>query len=141
MSHSSFSQLLQYTLVNEHPFWKSTGFVMVMLGALIALGGLVGLRIFTIIGALGALAVAGIWIGLVAHHYNGAQLPNSYYANPLRLPWSSLRPGAWLAIGGGFLGLLSAMVPGGWKPLLHPAVRYADAYADPEPGPGLTTST
>jgi hypothetical protein len=102
MDGTSFSKMLVYTLANGHSFTTSVGFVVLVLGGVIVLGGLTGFRILTVVGSVLALAVAGMWIGLAAHHYNTPQLPNSYYLNPAHLPWSDLRQGAWLTIGGPF---------------------------------------
>jgi hypothetical protein len=108
--------MLVYTLVNGHAYVKSVGFVILVLGLLIVIGGLSGRRILTVLGAVLALAVAGMWIGLTAHHYNTPHGPNSYYLNPAHLPWSDLRLGAWITIGGALFGLLSAFVLRGWTP-------------------------
>jgi hypothetical protein len=47
--------------------------------------------------ALVALVGAGLWVGLDASHFHSSNLP-----------YSDLRLGAWLAIGGGLIGLISA---------------------------------
>ncbi len=108
MDHMSFPKMLVYSLQNGVPFWKSAGFVMLVLGVLMVLGALAGLRTLTVLAAVLALAAAGMWIGLVVHHYNTPNLPNAHYLNPANLPWSDLREGAWLTIAGAVLGLLSA---------------------------------
>jgi hypothetical protein len=108
MDHTSFPQMLVYSFANGSPFWKSAGFVMLVLGVLTVIGALTGLRTLTVLATLLALAVAGMWIGLTVHHYNAPDLPNAHYANPVNLPWSDLREGAWLAIAGATGGLLSA---------------------------------
>jgi membrane protein YqaA with SNARE-associated domain len=114
MDHTSLSRMLNYSLATDHTYLKSVGFVMLLLGVLMVLGGLSGLRVLTALGALLALLIAGIWIGLVAHHYTGSHLPNSYYANPLHLPWSKLQSAAWVTIGAASLGFLSTLIPRGW---------------------------
>ncbi len=114
MDHTSLSKMLNYSLASDNAYLKSVGFVMLLLGVLMVLGGLSGLRVLTALGALLALLVAGIWIGLVSHHYTGSHLPNSYYANPLHLPWSTLQFAAWVTIGAASLGFLSTLVPRGW---------------------------
>jgi len=74
----------------------------------VVIGGLAGLRTLAVIAALLTLAASGMWIGVVVHHYNTPSLPNVHYANPLNLPWSDLRAGAWLTIGAAAAGLISA---------------------------------
>jgi len=86
------------------PFGKSAGFAVLVLGGLIVIGALAGLRTLTVLAAVLALAAAEMWIGLVVHHYNTPNLPNVHYANPANLPWSELREGAWLTIVGAVLG-------------------------------------
>jgi hypothetical protein len=110
MDHTSFSNMLVYSFANGNPFWKSVGFVVLVLGVLMAIGALAGLRTLTVLAALLALAAAGMWIGLTVHHYNTPNLPNAHYLNPANLPWSDLREGAWLTIAGAVLGLLSAFL-------------------------------
>lgn len=110
MDHTSFAGMLVYSFANGNPFWKSAGFVVLVLGALMAIGALAGLRTLTVLAALLAFAAAGMWIGLIVHHYNTPNLPNAHYLNPASLPWSDLRAGAWLTITGAVLGLLSAFL-------------------------------
>jgi hypothetical protein len=110
MDHTSFSQMLVYSFANESTFWKSVGFVVFVLGVLMVIGALAGLRTLTVLAAVLALAAAGMWIGLTVHHYNTPNLPNAHYLNPANLPWADLREGAWLTIAGAVLGLLSAFL-------------------------------
>jgi hypothetical protein len=112
MDHTSFSRMLVYTFQNGVTFWKSVGFVVLVLGVLMVIGALAGLRTLTVLAALLALGAAGMWVGLVAHHYNTPNLPNSHYLNPANLPWPDLRAGAWLTIVSAVLGLLSALLLG-----------------------------
>jgi hypothetical protein len=108
IDHTSLRQMLVYSFADVNPFWKSVGVVVLVLGVLMVIGALAGLRTLTVLAALPELAVAGMWIGLIVHHYNTPNLPNVHYANPANLPWSDLREGAWLTITGAVLGLLSA---------------------------------
>ena len=108
MDHTSFPKMLVYSFANGSPFWKSAGLVVLVLGVLMVIGALAGLRTLTVIAAVLALVAGGMWIGLVVHHYNTPNLPNVHYANPVSLPWSDLREGAWLTIAGAVLGLVSA---------------------------------
>ena len=98
MAHTSFSRMLVYTLAPRTPYVKSVGFAFLVLGIAMVIGALSGLRILTALSAVVALAVGGMWIGLVVHHYNTPQLPNSYSLDPAHLPWSALRAGAWLTL-------------------------------------------
>jgi hypothetical protein len=110
--------MLVYTLATRAPYVRSVGFVLLVLGISIVIGALSGLRILTGLSAIVALATGCMWIGLVVHHFNTPQLPNSYALDPAHLPWSALRAGAWLTLGGAFLALLSTLVPGGWTRVL-----------------------
>jgi len=65
----------------------------------VLLGGLAASRAVTGFFSLVALAAAGLWIGLNASHYA-----------PTDLPFSDLRAGAWLAVAGGLVGLLSVFL-------------------------------
>jgi hypothetical protein len=107
MRHTSLSQMLVYT-VRESSMGSSVAFAVLVLGALIVIGALTGLRIMVGTAALLALAAGGMWIGLIEHHYNTPELPNIHYVNPANLPWSGLRLGAWLTIAAAVLALLSA---------------------------------
>jgi hypothetical protein len=108
MGHTSLSQMLVYSFADEGSFWKSAGFVVLILGAAMIAGALAGIRTLAILAGLLALAAAGMWTGLVVHHFNTPGLPNSHYLNPANLPWADLRSGAWLTITGAALGLVSA---------------------------------
>jgi uncharacterized membrane protein YjgN (DUF898 family) len=110
VGHTSFRRMLVYQFDNGVPYWKSVGFVLLILGLLMIVGALTGLRTLTVLAALLAIGTSGMWIGLVTHHYNTPNLPNSHYLNPANLPWSDLRAGAWLSILGAILGLLSAFL-------------------------------
>ena len=108
MGHTSLSQMLVYSFADEGLFWKSAAFAVLILGAAMVAGALAGIRTLAILAGLLALAAAGMWTGLVVHHFNTPGLPNSHYLNPANLPWADLRAGAWLTITGAALGLLSA---------------------------------
>jgi hypothetical protein len=108
MMHTSLSRMLVYAYAATSSFWTSATFAVLVLGFLVVIGGLAGLRTLTVIAALLTLAVSGMWIGVVVHHYNTPGLPNVHYANPVNLPWSDLRAGAWLTISAATAGLISA---------------------------------
>lgn len=108
MDHTSLRLMLVYTYSGAVPFWKSVGLAVLVLGVLMIIGAITGVRTLTIVAALLALAAAGMWIGLVAHHFSTPNLPNSHYLNPANLPWAGLRSGAWLTIAGTVLGLVGS---------------------------------
>jgi hypothetical protein len=108
LTHTSLSRMLVYTYTAASSFWTSAAFAVLLLGLLIVIGGLAGLRTLAVIAALLTLAASGMWIGVVVHHFNTPGLPNVHYANPVNLPWSDLRAGAWLTISAAALGLVSA---------------------------------
>jgi hypothetical protein len=118
MDHTSLSRMLVYTWDNDAPFIRSVALPVMVYGALMVVGGLLGMRIFTVFGSVLALGTGGMWIGLAAHHFSTPRLPNSYYLNPLHIPWSTLHFGAWLSICGAGLGLFSTLVLPGWNPAL-----------------------
>jgi hypothetical protein len=129
LDHTSFSQMLVYTLATRTPSVRSVGFALLVLGFAMVIGALSGLRILTALAALVALAAGGMWLALVVHHFNAPQQPNSYSLDPAHLPWSQLRAGAWLTLGGALVGLLSTLVPGGWTRILG----RADGGSGPRP--------
>jgi hypothetical protein len=108
MDHTSFPQMLVYTFADVTSFWGSVSFAVLVLGVLMVIGALTGVRTLAVLAGLLALAAAAMWIGLVVHHFNTPGLPNSHYLNPANLPWADLRAGAWLTITGAVLGLVSA---------------------------------
>ena len=108
MGHTSLRQMLVYSFADVTTFWKSVAFAVLILGAAMVIGALTGLRTLAVLAGLLALAAAGMWIGLVVHHFTTPGLPNSHYLNPANLPWADLRAGAWLTITGAAGGLVSA---------------------------------
>ncbi|MGH3301570.1 MAG: hypothetical protein ACRDOK_07785 [Streptosporangiaceae bacterium] len=108
MDHTSLPNMLVYSFAHSTSPWTSVGLAVLVLGLLMAIGALAGLRTVVVLAALLALAAADMWIGLITHHYNTPSLPNSHYANPVNLPWADLRTGAWLTICGAVLGLVSS---------------------------------
>ncbi len=108
MGHTSLARMLVYSFADADSFWRSAAFAVLILGAAMVAGALAGVRTLTVLAGLLALAAAGMWTGLVVHHFNTPGLPNSHYLNPANLPWADLREGAWLTITGAVLGLVSA---------------------------------
>ena len=78
-------------------FTNSFAMAVLVAGALVFVGGVFMSRSLTGVAGFIALAASGVWIGLNASHYN-----------PTSLPYSDLRAGAWLVIGGGLLALISS---------------------------------
>ncbi len=108
MGHTSLARMLTYSFADVTSFWKSAAFAVLILGASMVIGALAGIRTLAVLAGLLALAGAGMWTGLVVHHFNTPGLPNSHYLNPANLPWADLRAGAWLTIIGAAGGLISA---------------------------------
>jgi hypothetical protein len=108
IDHTSFGHMLVYSFTDVASFWRSAGFAVLILGAAMVIGALAGIRTLAVLAGLLALAAAEMWTGLVVHHFNTPGLPNSHYLNPANLPWTDLRAGAWLAIIGAVLGMVSA---------------------------------
>ncbi len=108
MVHTSLRQMLVYSFAHVTSFWESVSFAVLVLGVLMVIGALTGVRTLAVLAGLLALAAAGMWTGLVVHHFNTPGLPNSHYLNPANLPWADLREGAWLTTTGAVLGLVSA---------------------------------
>ncbi len=78
-------------------FTLSFALIVVVVGALVFVGGIFASRLVAGLFSLVALAAAGVWIGLNATHYN-----------PTSLPYTDLLLGAWLVIGGGLAGLIGS---------------------------------
>jgi hypothetical protein len=111
MDHTSLARMLSsFAFAPGSPFWKSVGFAVLVLGVLMVIGALAGVRTLTVVTALLALGAAGMWIGVVVRHYSTVKLPNAHYVDPANLPWTDLRAGAWLTIVGAVLGLVSAFL-------------------------------
>ena len=97
IAHTSVAGLFHWSYQTSSTFLSSFGIAVAAAGILVLIGGLIGSRLLAALFSLIALAAAGLWIGLNATHYS-----------PVDLPYSDLRVGAWLTIGGGLAGLISA---------------------------------
>jgi hypothetical protein len=95
--HSAISGMLHWRYQPAPMFTSSFAMVVLVAGALVFVGGVFASRTLAGVASLIAVAASGVWIGLNASHYN-----------PTPLPYSDLRLGAWLAIGGGLIGLISS---------------------------------
>lgn len=123
MGHTSLRQMLVYSFADVTTFWESVAFAVLIVGVLMVIGALTGVRTLAMLAGMLALAGGGMWIGLAVHHFNTPDLPNSHYLNPVNLPWQDLREGAWLTITGALLGLVSAFWLRGRPGATGPALR------------------
>jgi hypothetical protein len=97
ITHTSITGLFQWSYQVSAPFLRSFALVIIVCGALVAIGGLAASRLLASLFAVLTLTGAGLWIGLNASHYHAVDLP-----------YSDLRTGAWLVIGGGLVGLIAS---------------------------------
>ena len=97
ITHTSITGLFRWSYQNAAPFVSSFALAVVVAGALVAIGGFVASRLLASLFSVLALAAAGLWIGLNASHYR-----------TIEFPYSDLRAGAWLVVGGGLIGLLTS---------------------------------
>lgn len=96
---------------------KSFAVPIAAAGILVLIGGVCAWRLLAGVFAAMALAAAGLWIALNAHHYG-----------PTGLRYNDLRAGAWLTIAGGLVALLVAVL-----------MRRKDASADTSPWDSVPT--
>jgi hypothetical protein len=109
--HTSITGLFHWTYQTTPSFLHSFAVVVVGAGALVFIGGLVASRFIGVLFSLVTIVAAGLWIYLDAHHYHTTDLP-----------YSDLRLGGWLVIGGGLIGLIFSF-------LLRRAVRQQNAWS------------
>jgi len=109
--HTSITGLVHGNYQTTSSLLHSVAVVVAVAGVLVFIGGLVASRFIGVLFSLVSLAAAGLWIGLDASHYHTSDLP-----------YSDLRVGAWLVIGGGLLGLIFSF-------LLRRAVRQPNAWS------------
>lgn len=95
IGHTALTGLLSWSYKSSG-FFTSFEIAVVACGALVLIGAMAGSRFLAGFFALLALAAAALWIGLNASHYSSANLP-----------YSDLRPGAWLTIAGGLIGIFA----------------------------------
>lgn len=98
IGHTALTGLSHWSYQNSG-FFTSFAIAVAACGLLVLLGAMAGSRVITAFFSLIALAAAGLWIGLDASHYHSATLP-----------YSDLRLGAWLTLGGGLIGLIAGIV-------------------------------
>jgi hypothetical protein len=95
--HTAISGVLHWSYQPTGLFTHSFAMVVLVAGALVFVGGVLASRLLAGPFSLIALAASTAWLGLYATHYN-----------PVNLPYSDLRLGAWLALVGSLVGLLSS---------------------------------
>jgi hypothetical protein len=93
--HTAIAGVLHWNYQPTTSFDRSFALVVVVAGALVFVAGVVASEFAAGVFSFIALATAGVWIGLNVSHYS-----------PVNLPYTDLRIGAWLVIGGSMLGLL-----------------------------------
>ncbi len=97
IQRTAIAGLVHWHYQSTSTFTLSFALIIVVSGALVFVGGIFASRLVAGLFSLVALAAAGVWIGLNTTHYN-----------PTSLPYTDLRLGAWLVIGGGLIGLISS---------------------------------
>ena len=97
ITHTSITGLFHWSYQATASFLHSFALAVVVCGALVVIGALVASRLVAGLFSLLALAAAGLWIALNAKHYQATNLP-----------FSNLRIGAWLVIGGGLIGFIAS---------------------------------
>ena len=95
ISHTAIAGVVHWTYHHTASFDHSFAVVVAVAGGLVVVGGLLASELIASLFSFIALAAAGAWIGLNSTHYHH-----------VKLPYTDLRTGAWLAIGGSMLGLL-----------------------------------
>lgn len=102
MNHTWFTDLFHWRWTDDVAFYKSFGGVVLILGVLILIVALGGVRFLTALFAILTLVAGGLWIGLAASHFSKADLSVH-----------DLLPGAWLVLIGALVALFSAPFVGG----------------------------
>lgn len=97
IDHTAIRGVLHWHYQSTASFTNSFALVVLVAGALVFVGGVFASPLVASLFSFVALAATGVWIGL-----------NATYFSPSELRYSDLRLGAWLAIGGGLLGLMSS---------------------------------
>ena len=93
--HTAIAGVLHWSYQTTTSFDRSFAVVVLVAGVLVFIAGAVASEFAASLFSFIALAAAGVWIGLNVSHYS-----------PVNLPYTDLRSGAWLVIGGSLLGLV-----------------------------------
>ena len=97
IEHTAVAGTLHWHYQSTSTFSSSFAMVVIVAGALVFIGGVLASQQFASLFSFVALAASAVWIGLNATHYS-----------PVSLPYTDLRLGAWLAVGGSLVGLTSS---------------------------------
>jgi hypothetical protein len=108
IEHTAISGLFHWSYQYSGSFLSSFAMVVVVTGALVIIGGVTASRFVTALFSLVALAAGGLWIGLNASHYSATNLP-----------YTDLRIGAWLVVGGALIALISGFLLRRSRPGAH----------------------
>ena len=95
IEHTAVAGVLHWRYQSTSTFSSSFAMVVIVAGALVFIGGVLASQQFASLFSFIALAASGVWIGLNAARYS-----------PVALPYTDLRLGAWLAVGGSLIGLM-----------------------------------
>jgi len=98
INDTAVTGLLHWTYEPCNTYFNSFGFVVIVCGALVFIGGVAASRGLAGLFSFITLVAAGLWIGLYASHYSS-----------VNLSYSDFRLGALLVVAGGVVGLISSM--------------------------------
>lgn len=98
LTSTAASSLGDFTYAATDAFPSSAAMVVLVAGLLTAVVAMMRSWLLTVVTSVVALAVAGLWLGLAAAAHDGVDLP-----------WSDLRLGAFLGIGGAILALVMGL--------------------------------
>ncbi len=104
IEHTAVAGVLHWRYQSTSTFSSSFAIVVIVAGALVFIGGLLASQQFASLFSLIALAASAVWIGLNATHYS-----------PTSLQYTDLRLGAWLAVAGSLIGLMSSFFVRGYQ--------------------------
>lgn len=96
INHTAVTGLLHWHYEPCNTYFNSFGFVVLVCGALVFIGGVVASRGLAGLFSFITLVAAGLWIGLNHSHYKSVSLS-----------YSDFRVGALLVVAGGVVGLIS----------------------------------
>jgi hypothetical protein len=96
INHTAVTGLLHWAYEPCNTYFNSFGFVIIVCGALVFIGGVVASRGLAGLFSFITLVAAGLWIAVYANHYSKASLS-----------YSDFRLGAVLVVAGGVVALIS----------------------------------